>query len=462
MYTYGIRLAVIYSMVWFIDLLDATSLNVSLASIAESFHITALDANWAVIGFFLAMTIGISISGWLADAYSIRSIFLFAQVLYIASSIGCGISRTLWLLIACRIVQGFAGGIAIPLGMLALMKAMPQAKWAKMSASMNLVTLVAPALGPVFGAYVTSVFGWPWIFFLKLPLLVLCFALSLLWVRKDKINKLLKFDWKGFFFGGVSLTGFLYAFSQIDNENPMILSIVLVFAALFGLFFLRVEKRQNQPLIDLAIFKNRHFSYGNIIQSAANTIFLGANFLIALYLQKGLGFDLVTTGWVMAAITPSMMLVQPVVGRLYNRFGPIPFILPGLILLSCSTFAFIYTTPCTSPYVLAALVFCIGAGSATLQTANVVAIFSGVSSEYKATASSLYALCKQLSASFGVALSTMILSVGTSMHLREPLQAYHVCFIVLGLIPAMAVFLCRKIDNTESIRQVQATYHTNS
>lgn len=462
---YGIRLAIVYSLVWFIDLLDASTLNVTLPAIAQSFNIDPTNAEWAIVGFLLSMTIGITISGWLGDNYGTRRIFLLSQIMYIASSIGCGLSANLSWLIFFRIFQGFAGGMAIPLGMSALMKAMPQSKWAKTSAYMNMVSLMAPASGPIFGAYVTSLFGWRWIFFLKLPLSFICLLLSLYWVKKEVINEKTKFDWTGFILGGLSLTGLLWVFSEVGKDNLGILSIVCIVSLLLGWVFYKTEKKAQNPLVPFKIFKIKHFSYGNLIQSAANTIFLGANFLIALYLQKGLGLDLVTTGWVMAAITPGMIVVQPLVGKFYNKIGPLPFIIPGLIVLSLSTCAFALTTPQTPAYILALLVFCIGGASSITQTPNVTSIFSGLPNKYKGTGSSLYSLFKQISASFGVALTTMILSIGMTFNASSEIHSlgiFHICFIVLGLIPALALLFCRQINNKLALEQITKPAHISS
>lgn len=464
-YGYGIRLAIIYSLVWFIDLLDASTLNVTLPAIAQACHIDPTNAEWAIVGFLLSMTIGISISSWLGDNYGTRRIFLLSQLIYIGSSIGCGFAVDISSLILFRIFQGFAGGMAIPLGMSALMKAMPQSRWAKTSAYMNMVTLIAPALGPVFGAYVTSLMGWRWIFFLKLPLSGVCYLFSLYWVKKEAVQHRTKFDWGGFILGSLSLSGILWVFSEVGKSNFSFLAVIAFLALLLGLFFVRVQKQSPHPLVPFPIFKIQHFSFGNFIQSAANTIFLGANFLIALYLQKGLGLDLVSTGWIMAAITPGMIIVQPLVGKFYNKIGPLPFIIPGLIVLSLSTCAFALTTPQTPVYILGFLVFCIGAASSITQTANVTSIFSGLPNKYKGPGSSIYSLFKQISASFGVALSTMILSIGMALNNYPSINevhstgVFHACFIVIGSIPAIALFCCNFINNKKALAQITQPSH---
>ena len=141
-----------------------------------------------------------------------------------------------------------------------------------------------------------------------------------------------------------------------------------------------------------------------------------------------------------------------------------PFIIPGLIILSLSTFAFALTTLATSPYILGLFVFCIGAASSITQTANVTSIFSGLPHKYKGAGSSLYSLFKQISASFGVAISTMIVSIGMNLHAsstnhHSSIAIFHYCFIVLGSIPAISLVFCIFIDNKKAIKQITEPSH---
>ncbi|CDZ81275.1 High-copy suppressor of rspA [Candidatus Rubidus massiliensis] len=445
---YGKRLAVIYCLVWFIELLDSSSLNVALPSISHYLNVNPSQAEWTIVGFLLSMTIGILLSGWLGNNFGMRSIFLLSQIFYILSSIGCGISGTIEQLILFRIMQGFSAGMAIPLGMAELMKVVPLSHRAKITASINTITLFAPAVGPILGAYVTSLINWRWIFFFKLPLSIFCLGLSTIWVRKDPIYAKTPFDWAGFITGSLTVIGMLWIFSQIGKTNPYYLSLFAIFCLACLVQFIKIEKSTPHPLVPLSLFTSKNFSYGNLIQSAANTIFLGANFLIALYLQQGLEIDLVTTGWIMASITPGMIIVQPLVGKYYNTYGPLPFIATGLIILSLTTYSFVFTTSQTSYLKLCLLIFLIGASSSMTQTANVTSIFSSIPDKHKGVGSSLYSLFKQLSASFGVALTTLILSTTLpfNANLTAEVSSFHYCFIVLGSIPLLSLYFFRYLN----------------
>lgn len=468
-YRYGIRLSIIYGALWFIDLLDASMLNVALPSIAKGFHLSPTHAEWAIIGFLLAMTIGMSISSWIGSFFGLRKVFLLSQVVYILSSAGCGFAQTMPELIFCRLFQGFAGGIIIPLGMAAFMRIMHQKHWAKIAAKMNMITLLAPAVGPLYAGYVTSLLGWRWLFFIKLPLSILCLILSFIWLRSEKTEKT-PLDWRGFLLGGISLSLFLWVFSEIGRSvlSNYTLSILFLLAIVFLVLFVAIERKAPYPLISLEIFKYPLFSFGNVIQSAANVIFLGANFIIALYLQKGLMMDLKVVGWVMAAITPGMLCVMPIVGRFYNHWGPLPFIIPGLIVLGLSILAFIFITSETSPWIIALLIFLEGAASSFVQTANVNSIFSEVPKHLKNAGSSVYSLGKQISASLGVALSTMTLAIALhhqnlsfSQNLPSnlSLKVFHLTFIVLGIIPFLALLCCFYINNHKALKNIKDADH---
>lgn len=471
--SYGLKIAIVYTLVWFIDLLDASILNVALPSIAQTFHISAPDAEWAIVGFLLALTLAIPVSGWLARAYGAKNIFLFSQALYCISSLACGFSLTLGHLIGFRVIQGAAGGLLIPVGMTLLMQSIPPSQWSAITSRMNMVTLIAPALGPLLAGYVTAAFGWPWLFFSKVPLSCMCLVLSSYWVRKDQPQTVAQFDWAGFILLTMTLSTLFMGLTHVGTPHGHVGTLGILFGAavVFGIAFVVVEGRVHNPLLALKIFRYRLFSVGNIIQCAANIIFLGATFITGLYLQQGLGFDMVTTGWMLAAITPGMLCALPLVSRYYNYYGPLPFIIPGLLLMSCSMVGLTFITSTTSAWTIAFFIFCEGAASAIIQTPNVIAIFSEIPSSLKGDGSALYALGKQLSASMGVALSTMIVSLGMKRHgitdvmALQPGQAlplFHATFYVLGLIPLLALFACLFFDNLKARTLVKKSDHLES
>jgi len=469
-YKYGIRLSIVYGIIWFIDLLDATILNVALPEISQFFKIDPTDGEWAIIGFLLAMTIGIVVSHPTATFFGVRRIYLGSQWFYILSSLACGFSNNFSQLVFFRIFQGCAGGISIPIGMSLNMSALPQDKWAKVGAWTNLFSLIAPALGPILAGYVTFGLSWRWLFFIKVPVSIAAVFLAHLWLRKVPRKKEEKFDWLGFCFAGCSLSLLLLVLSEIGKStfsNSLLIFLFLCSLILFGAFLWQ-EKRTTSPLVPLRIFNYPLFTWGNLIQAAANMIFLGATFIVALYLQWGLNFSIVKTGWIMAAITLGTLSAIPFTGKFYNRLGPIPFIIPGLFLMAFAMLALIWVTPETSPWIIACLIFFEGFGSASLQSTNFVSIFSEIPQDLKGSGSSLYTLFKQISASLGVALSTMVLSIsmvsGGILELTQNTspKLFYPSFIFLGSIPLLALLCCFCIDNRRALKKLKQHDHVDT
>ena len=467
---YGIRLSIIYGVIWFIDLLDASLLNVALPEVSQYFRIGPTDAEWALIGFLLAMVIGMIISTPASQNFGLRRVFLFAQWMYIFSSLACGLSIHFPELVLFRVLQGFAGGLAIPLGMFLIMSVLPNEMWAKTGAWINLFSLIAPALGPILAGYITSYLNWRWLFLIKLPISLVAVLLSHAWVKNHVEEKKGRFDWFGFILVSLSLSLFLLVLSEIGKpffSNVMLITFLC--AAIFcGWIFVWQEKRAKHPLVPFKIFRYKLFAWGNLIQSAANMIFLGATFLVAVYLQRSLNFSIILSGWIMAAVTLGMICVMPLTGKFYNKWGPLPFIIPGLLLMGGAMLALTVVTPQTSPWLIALLIFCEGAGSAAVQSSNFVSIFSEIPQTLKGPGSSLYSLFKQISASIGIALSTMALSLGmnlkgipaTASHL--PQNVFYGPLILLGLIPLLALFCCFFIDNKKALKKLSSHDHLDT
>ncbi|HEY5813088.1 MAG TPA: MFS transporter, partial [Terrimicrobiaceae bacterium] len=380
---------------------------------AKALNIDPVDAEWALIGFLLATTAGMVISNPAANYLGSRRVFLFAQWLYLLSSLGCGLAGQFSHLVIFRVLQGLGGGVAIPIGMTLLMEAVPSNKWAKMGAWINLFALIAPALGSILAGYITVHLSWPWLFFVKVPFSIIALGLTYCWLQDSLRRETERFDWLGLYFLLPGMSLFLLVLSEVERSrfsNDILLALLILSIVLLVAFFWH-ERRTPRPLLPLAIFRYPLFAWGNLIQSAANVVFLGGTFLISLYLQWGLGYHIVETGWVISAVTVGMILAMPLTGAFYNRLGPLPYMIVGLLLMSSAMFAFLWATPGTPPWMLACLTFCGGFGSALLQTTNFVSIFSEIPNRFKGSASSVYTILKQLSASFGVALSTMVLSI---------------------------------------------------
>jgi len=382
---------------------------------------------------------------------------VLGQVCYIVGSILCGLAPTLPFLIFFRLVQGLGAGLTIPLAFALLITHLPKEKWAKTSSVVNLFSLLAPALGPIMAGYLLSISTWRMLFFAKLPISLACLVLTLIWVRKEKRQPMARFDWPGFLFISISVTLLLYVLTRVgkaaDDYKTLLLLAAFSFLSLL-LFVVRAKKAKN-PLIPLSLFRIPMFKVGNLLQVAANMITLGATFVLALYLESALHFSLITTGWLLATVTVGMITGLILVGSLYNRLGPLPFLIPGLIMLSLSMFGFLFVTPTTHYGIIAFLIFMEGFADTIVLGPTVMMMFKEIPDHLKCNATSLFSVCKQLSASLGVALSVLLLTLSMFSHHLDLSSADNIilfrrCFILFGVIPLLALWLCKYIDNKKA------------
>jgi len=462
---YAFRLGVLYSLIWFVELLDATMLNLALPSIARAFEVPALDAEWAILSFLLASTVTIFMSAWFGERFDSRRVFIVSQVIYVVSSFACGFAQNLEQLIFFRFIQGAGGGMILPLGMTMVMRVVEKRHRAKLSSSINLVSLMAPAFGPIFAAYILNLLSWPWLFFIKLPLTLLTLLLSILWLKSEPSQRSKSLDWRGAIYATFFLTTLLYVLSEVGTGRVEASTLILlfIFSSIMGVAFIWQQLRVKEPLISLAPFRNSFFAMGNIIQCASNIIILGSMFVTALYLQYGLRIDIVTMGWVMGSVSLGMVSAMPLVSRFYNKIGPLPYVVIGLMILATSMIAMCFLTADTHPVLIAAIIFAEGFGAAISTTANYIAMFSAISSKDTPAASSIYISVKHLSTCLGVALSTMSMSLGmkhfsiasfADVSAENFILPFYYTYVFLALIPFSTLFCCSFLNNKKALSYV--------
>ena len=204
--------AAVYVSALFLDILDTTIVNVAIPTLGRELNTD--NAEWVVLGYTLSLAVWIPTSGWLGDRFGTKRTFLFALAAFTVGSGLCGVAQTIDQLIAFRVLQGVGGGMLTPVGIAMLFRAFPPAERAKASTVVMVPTLIAPALGPVLGGFITTNFDWRWIFLVNVPI-----ALVALWfghrhLREHREPSARGFDIPGFVLSGASLALIVYALSE--------------------------------------------------------------------------------------------------------------------------------------------------------------------------------------------------------------------------------------------------------
>lgn len=246
----------------FMQMLDSTILNTSLPAIARDLNESPLNMQNAIISYVLTLALFMPVSGFLADKFGTKKVFIAALILFGAGSVFCSFSQNLPQLVVSRVIQGVGGSLMTPVGKLALIKTFPKNELLKAMNFAIIPALIGPVLGPLVGGYMVDYLSWHWIFLINVPIGLIGIVLSLKYMPDYK-SAIIDFDLKGFLiFAAASLllSISLELFGNTLHVTPVLLVFALGFLMLY--YYYRHASKDNNPIFPLNLFKVRTFRVG--------------------------------------------------------------------------------------------------------------------------------------------------------------------------------------------------------
>src|SRR5690606_5117550 len=314
-------LPVVLAIAIFMQMLDSTILNTSLPAIARELNESPLHMQNAIISYVLTLALFMPVSGFLADKFGTKKIFILALVLFALGSLFCSLSQNLTQLVISRVIQGIGGSLMTPVGKLALIKTFPKNELLKAMNYAIIPALIGPVLGPLVGGYMVDYFSWHWIFLINLPIALIGILLSLKFMPDYK-SSILDFDLKGFLiFGAASLllSISLELFGNTANITPVLLVLILGFMMLY--FYYRHAKIDENPIFPLNLFQVRTFRVGILGNLATRLGISSISLLLPMMIQIAYGQSAVTSGWIVAPMALTAMFGKSAVIKILNKFG---------------------------------------------------------------------------------------------------------------------------------------------
>jgi EmrB/QacA subfamily drug resistance transporter len=431
--------AALYVLALFMNLLDLTITNVALPQLAREFRVSPATISWVSTSYLLSVAVCIPLSGWLGDRFGAKRVFLGALFIFTLGSALCGLSSTLSELIAARVLQGVGSGLLIPVGAAMTLRVFPLSERARVSAILTVPAVVAPALGPVIGGYLTQYQSWQWIFFINVPLGIAGLALGIPFLRDYAVAGTGKLDLAGFVLGALGLASSIYALSQIGaygvSDTRVAVSGLIGAAALIA--FILVERASAHPLINLRLFRDALFSVGVLILFCVQASFFGVVFLLPQLLQGQRGLKPLESGLATFPTAIGIMLVSPLVGWLYKRVGPRRLALTGALLAALTALALRQMTLDTNLWILRALMLPFGAAFGLVFVPLQAASFARISVERMGQATAAYNAIRQVATSFGVALLATVLA--NQLPARAATLGYHATGVMAAFGDAFLV-----------------------
>ncbi|RUY18917.1 MFS transporter, partial [Mesorhizobium sp. M7A.F.Ca.CA.001.13.2.1] len=229
--THARRVALIVAIAFFMQLLDSTIISTSLPQMGASFGVSPVAMSIGITVYMLTMAVFVPLSGWLADRFGARNIFLLAIVLFTLASLACGLSQTLTQFVAARVVQGLGSALMTPVGRILVLRNAPKSELLNATALITWPALFAPVVGPVLGGFITTYLSWHWNFFINIPLGVIGLALVARFIPGDREADPKPLDWPGFFLTSAGLALLLYGLERIAHPEDGVLPTALLIVA---------------------------------------------------------------------------------------------------------------------------------------------------------------------------------------------------------------------------------------
>ncbi|MBV4414284.1 multidrug transporter subunit MdtD [Enterobacteriaceae bacterium YMB-R22] len=448
----------IAAMAFFMQALDATILNTALPAIAHTLSRSPLAMQSAVISYALTVAMLIPVSGWLADRYGTRRVFMLAVTLFTLGSLACALSNSLIELVIFRIIQGVGGAMMMPVARLALLRAYPRSELLPVLNFVTMPGLIGPVIGPMLGGVLVTWASWHWIFLINIPIGVL----GLLYARHYMPNFTApghRFDIKGFFLFGLGLV-LISSGMELFGEHIVaswIALVVLTGGALLLISYILHARRAASPLIALPIFKIRTFSVG-IAGNIASRLGTGCvPFLMPLMLQVGFGYSALIAGCMMAPTAIGSIVAKSVVTRVLRRIGYRRTLVFITIFIGLIIAQFSLQTAMLPIWMLLIPLFILGMAMSTQFTAMNTITLANLTDENASSGNSMLAVTQQLSISLGVAVSAAVLRFYGSQGVST-LDQFHATFITMGavtVISALVFMLLRPNDGRNMFSERQ-------
>ena len=396
----------------FMEMLDGSVIATALPQMARSFHENPINLSIGMSAYLLTLAVFIPSSGWVADRFGSKTVFLSAIAIFTAASVLCGISENLAEFTAARILQGAGGALMVPVGRLVVLRGSDKRDLVNMMQFISTPGLIAPVLGPSVGGFITTFSSWRWIFYLNVPIGALGLALVAAFMVNHKAEQHRSFDTLGFILSGAGLASLLFGLNQLGRPTLDVKVTALLIGGgvlLCGAAFVHL-KRAPHPLVDISLFRIPTFAITTLFAGTAFRIVIGTTpFLWPLLFQVGFGMTAFASGALVTCCAAGDFSMKFFSKRLLRRFGfrqtlVVNGAVVALAILGCAAFG-----PSTPVFAIAALLFAIGA-LRSIQFGSFNALTYGdIPPAQMSSASSLASTIQQMAFGLGVAFSALVL-----------------------------------------------------
>jgi EmrB/QacA subfamily drug resistance transporter len=445
----------------FMATLDASIVNVVLPTISLKLQVDLPVLQWVVTAYLLTISCLLPILGKLADIVGRKRVYSSGIILFTLGSALCGLASNVWFLVGMRILQAIGASMLMAISQAIIVANFPFHERGRALGLTGTMVALGSLTGPAIGGILVGLVGWQSIFYINVPIGIIAYLAALIILPSDSAeHELVRFDYKGSILFSLGLISLLYAVNNGENAgwNSMGVLSSMFFGLLLLVFFVLVERRTSQPIIDFDIYKNIPFLIGNL---SAFLSFTGQFFYVMLmpfYLQNVLDFPTTKVGLLMTAFPLAMAIAAPISGYVSDKIGPVALTTGGLLTIACGM---LYLLLISANSVFSQIIpgpILMGIGAGLFNSPNNSSVMSSVPKDKLGIAGGLNALVRNVGMIIGTALSVTLFESRQSAILGKTLHpsvsqttfafisSFHTVMLVgsIILLVAAAISVSRK------------------
>jgi EmrB/QacA subfamily drug resistance transporter len=440
------------AIAFFMQTLDATIVNTALPAMAHSLGESPLRMQSVVIAYTLTMAMLIPASGWIADKFGTRQVFLCAIVLFSAGSLLCAWSTSLGYLVASRVIQGIGGAMLLPVGRLAVLRAFPQKEFLRAMSFVTVPGMIGPLVGPLLGGWLVEYVSWHWVFLINIPIGVAGCVATVLFMPDFRRTAPGRFDLPGYL---LLAAGMVMLSLGIEGLSDPRLGLWISFALLVAgpacvLVYWRRTRNQATPLFPPALFKVDAFRIGLLGNLFTRIGVGGMPYLIPLVLQIRLGYSAFEAGMMMVPAAVAGIVIKRLATELIRTAGYRIVLIANTLLIGVTIASFAFFLPGQPLWLRIIQLVVFGAANSLQFTAMNSVSLKDLDASLASGGNSMQSTLLMLSMSLGVAVAGLLLSAFTALLPAGTAGAgwtFPATFLSLGIVTAASAWIFRSLPH---------------
>ncbi|WP_138753612.1 DHA2 family efflux MFS transporter permease subunit [Paenibacillus sinopodophylli] len=407
----------------FIGMFSETALNVALSDLIQVFEISATTVQWLTTGYLLTLGILVPISGLLLQWFSTRQLFIAAVSFSVLGTLVAALAPSFEVLMTARVIQAVGTALLLPLMFNTILIIFPADKRGAAMGVIGLVIMVAPAVGPTIAGLLIENLSWNWIFWLSLPFLVIALLFGIMYMQNVSTITKPKIDLFSLLFSTLGFGGIVFAFSSAGEgeggwTSTKVITFMIIGIVSLIIFAIR-QLTMKQPMMNLRAFKHPMFVVGTLMVFICMMVILSSMLVLPMYLISGLGLSALTAGLILLPGGLLNGIMSPIMGGLFDKFGPKWLVIPGLAIVAAVLWFFSGITTASTITLIIVLHSCLMIGISMVWMPAQTNGLNQLPRELYPDGTAIMNTLQQVAGAIGTAVAVSIMTAGMSSFMKD-------------------------------------------